>query len=82
MQIFLVGSCKLNWNGTEVKIPNSDACELVYTNDDIVEQARVWTGFTLQAKHGIIESQDDNNRVDPMKIEAEWSNKFPVLLEE
>jgi len=79
MQLFSVGLCKLNRNGTEVKILDSDACELVYTNDDIVEQARVWTGFTRQAKRGNIESQDDNNRVDPMKIEAEWRDKFPKM---
>ena len=56
MQLFSIGLCQLNLDGTPVsdyKLQSgamrntvSDVCYPAYTNDDIEEYARVWTGFT------------------------------------
>jgi len=57
MQLFSVGLCKLNPDGTPfsgyklyndaMKNTVADACYPTYTNEDIEEYARAWTGFTL-----------------------------------
>merc|ERR1711862_746747 len=79
MQLYSIGLCKLNQDGTKVLIDGE--CELTYTNDEIIEYAKVWTGFTTQEVRGNIESifAFDKNFLDPLKIKKEWRDKFPKL---
>uniref|UniRef100_A0A7S4JX61 DUF1501 domain-containing protein n=1 Tax=Odontella aurita TaxID=265563 RepID=A0A7S4JX61_9STRA len=40
--------------------------------------ARVWTGFDYQKRRGNAEEfEQSKNRLDPMRIEARWRDKFP-----
>jgi len=45
MQLFSLGLNKLNLDGSEVKDEEGKSVA-VYTNEDIMSFARVWTGFT------------------------------------
>ena len=65
-------------NGT-TKIDNNSTV-LTYTNDHIMNFARVWTGFDYQKRRGNTEDYSStNNRLDPMKIVAPWRDKFPKV---
>ena len=74
MQLFSMGLVQLNMDGSP-KRDEYGSTLLSYTNDDIMSFSRAWTGFTLQSRRGNIEGRD--NRLDPMRIEAEWRDKFP-----
>ena len=37
--------------------------------------SRAWTGFNLQPRRGNMEGF--HNRIDPMRIEATWRDRFP-----
>lgn len=74
MQLFSMGINKLNLDGTPVLNENGNMV-LAYTNDDIESFARAWTGFDLQPRRSNIEGRD--NRLDPMKIEPLWRDRFP-----
>merc|ERR1719273_186500 len=50
-----------------------------YDNDDIMTYARAWTGFARQNQRGNIEDINDANRIDPMRIVAEWRDMFPKM---
>ena len=54
MQLFSVGLNKLNDNGTPVLDGAGDTM-LTYTNDDIREYARLWTGFESRRVRGNVE---------------------------
>eukprot|EP00804_Cyclotella_cryptica_P014145 CCRYP_005584-RA/>CCRYP_005584-RA protein AED:0.03 eAED:0.03 QI:259/1/1/1/0.94/0.9/20/117/3951 len=76
MQLFSTGLYLLNIDGT----PNLDEDgqpTLVYTNDEIMSFARVWTGFDYQQSRGNVEDGWSGNRHDPMRIQALWRDKFP-----
>jgi len=79
MQLYSIGLCKLNQDGS--KVLKDGECELTYTNDEIIEYAKVWTGFTKREVRGNIESifASDKNFLDPLKIKKEWRDKFPKL---
>merc|ERR1712232_189391 len=77
LQLFSVGPCKLNIDGSLVI--GKDGCTPTYTNDDIAEYARAWTGFTPRALRGNIEAENIHNHVDPMKIEVEYRDMFPKM---
>lgn len=47
MQLFSIGLVELNSDGT-MKLDENDIPIPTYSNDDITEYARVWTGFTRQ----------------------------------
>ena len=70
MQLFTMGTCKLNLDGTK-KATSIQSCIKTYTNADLMEYSRAWTGFVLNKYRGNIESQDDKNRVDPMDIQTD-----------
>lgn len=79
MQLFTVGLCRLNIDGTELASENKE-CESVYNNDDIIEYARVWTGFESNERRGNIEYESyPNNQVDPMKIEVSGRDMIPKM---
>jgi len=74
MQLFTMGINKLNMDGT-LALNDQDETMLAYTNEDIESFARAWTGFDLQPRRSNIEGRD--NRLDPMKIQAIWRDRFP-----
>lgn len=77
MQLFTAGLVKLNQDGSEVTDSKGDAVR-VYSNDDIVEYARVWTGFESQPWRGNIEILY-SNLIDPMKINMAYRDLFPKM---
>lgn len=79
MQLFSIGLYQLHMNGTH-KLDDNGNSIATYTNDYILSFARAWTGFTLQATRGNIESRDIsnyNNYIDPMKLYANWRDVYP-----
>jgi len=78
MQLFTTGLYKLDSNGNRVFDTQGGAVE-VYSNNDIQEYARVWTGFNQQVARGNVETAYSFNHLDPMKIEAAWRDHFPKM---
>jgi hypothetical protein len=78
MQLFTIGMYKLKSDGSRVLESNGNPVR-AYTNDDIVEYARVWTGFEARALRGNIENIYITNNVDPMRIYMEYRDVFPKM---
>jgi uncharacterized protein (DUF1501 family)/uncharacterized protein (DUF1800 family) len=74
MQLFTIGIIKLNLDGTP-KLDSQGNTILSYTNEHVMSFARAWTGFDVQPRRGNVEGYD--NRIDPMRIQAHWRDKFP-----
>ena len=72
MQLFSVGVWKLNIDGTVVRDSGGSPIP-TYTNDEITQYARVWTGFTRAPVRGSIEGLGLVNHIDPMLLNAECS---------
>eukprot|EP00538_Stauroneis_constricta_P006114 CAMPEP_0119557550 /NCGR_PEP_ID=MMETSP1352-20130426/9190_1 /TAXON_ID=265584 /ORGANISM="Stauroneis constricta, Strain CCMP1120" /LENGTH=2298 /DNA_ID=CAMNT_0007604673 /DNA_START=349 /DNA_END=7245 /DNA_ORIENTATION=+ len=77
MQLFSIGLFKLHTNGTQVLDEDGNP-ERTYSNDDIEEYARAWTGFEAQQNRGNVEIAW-GNRLDPMKINYQWRDRFPKM---
>jgi cullin-associated NEDD8-dissociated protein 1 len=78
MQLFSIGLWKLNDNGTRQLDADGQPME-TYTNADILDFARAWTGFDRQASRtnlGVHEAKPQNN-LDPMQIKAVWHDRLP-----
>lgn len=56
MQLFSIGLVKLNNDGTVMRGDNGEAF-MTYTNREITEYARVWTGFRRAPPRGNIEAK-------------------------
>ena len=69
-----MGVKKLHMDGS-LKLDAQGSSQLAYTNDDIMSLSRAWTGFDLQPVRSNIEG--GTNRLDPMRIEAQWRDRFP-----
>jgi hypothetical protein len=78
MQLFTIGMYKLKNDGRRILDSNGNPVR-AYTNDDIVEYARVWTGFEARALRGNIENVYITNNVDPMRINMEYRDVFPKM---
>ena len=83
MQLFSIGLVKLNIDGS-VQLDNSTGSPLLaYTNEDITEYARAYTGFRRQFLRGNIEEDGSPtsrvDRVDPMKIYDEYRDHLPKV---
>eukprot|EP00804_Cyclotella_cryptica_P009369 CCRYP_018076-RB/>CCRYP_018076-RB protein AED:0.03 eAED:0.03 QI:374/1/1/1/0.94/0.9/20/617/4181 len=77
MQLFSTGLYALNIDGTP-KLDDNGEPILVYTNDEIMSFARIWTGFDYQPARGNVEDSSwSGNRHDPLRIQASWRDKFP-----
>ena len=65
LQLYTIGICKLNQDGSEV-LGQNGVCEPAYTNDETVEYSRVWTGFVKEKERGNIESMStwEDNLID------------------
>lgn len=55
MQLFSIGLQKLNNDGTAKRGENGETF-LTYTNNEITQYARVWTGFRMGPTRGNVES--------------------------
>ena len=71
LQLFTTGLFRLEQGGTQI-----EGAASVYSNDDIEEYARAWTGFISQHKRGNTEVQRKNT-IDPMQIVPEWRDRLP-----
>lgn len=78
MQLFTVGLFKLNNDGTPKKDENGKTI-LSYTNNEIMEYARVWTGFEIPLERGNIESNWWGNYVDVLRMQPSWRDSLPKL---
>ena len=81
MQLFTLGLYQLNLDGTRVK-GASGAALPTYTNENIFEFAKVWTGFQRANGRGNIENRDgpeSRNNLDPMIIRTDRRDPFPKL---
>jgi hypothetical protein len=77
MQLFTIGMYKLKQDGNKILDINGVPIR-TYTNEDIVEYARVWTGFDARVHRGNIENYYWNH-VDPMKINIAFRDIFPKM---
>eukprot|EP00586_Coscinodiscus_wailesii_P017163 CAMPEP_0172518280 /NCGR_PEP_ID=MMETSP1066-20121228/290722_1 /TAXON_ID=671091 /ORGANISM="Coscinodiscus wailesii, Strain CCMP2513" /LENGTH=2420 /DNA_ID=CAMNT_0013300633 /DNA_START=56 /DNA_END=7314 /DNA_ORIENTATION=- len=79
MQLFSIGIPKLNIDGTLQLDAGSSVP--TYDNRDIQNFARAWTGFTHQNMRSNFEALETEwlNRMDPMRIEADWRDPFPKM---
>jgi hypothetical protein len=78
MQLFTTGLYMLNQDGTHQATDDNSDPTRVYTNDDIEEYARVWTGFESQFMRGNTESVW-SNQIDPMQIILEYRDWYPKM---
>eukprot|EP00986_Skeletonema_menzelii_P003357 scaffold1026_cov141-Skeletonema_menzelii.AAC.8 len=77
MQLFSTGLYMLNPDGSR-KVDENGEWINAYSNEEIMSFARLWTGFDYQQGRGNMEENTwFGNRVDPMRIEASWRDKFP-----
>lgn len=78
MQLFSIGLYELNTDGTKVLVDGVPV--RTYSNFDIGEYARAWTGFDRQNRRGNVEEPSwDENRIDPMQIRLEWRDHLPKV---
>jgi len=82
MQLFSIGLNLLNDDGT-LQLDSNGRPIRTYTNEEIAEYARVYTGFHRQALRGNIEDRSDpgfkNNQIDPMQIRIDYRDHLPKL---
>ena len=78
MQLYTVGLHELHPDGTEVRDQFGQAIQ-TYNNIDILNNARLFTGFTFTARRGNIEElfRSEYSRLDPMRIEADLHDFSP-----
>lgn len=79
MQLFTIGLVPLALDGSQVATDPSSAT--TYTNDDVSEYARLWTGLVRQRRRGNIEDsvQKGRNQIDPMRINMQVKDIFPKM---
>ncbi|MGK3755411.1 MAG: hypothetical protein ACI8RD_007720 [Bacillariaceae sp.] len=78
MQLFSIGLVLLNDDGT-LQLDEDGNEIATYTNFDISEYAKVYVGFELGKERGNIETNPNNNQVDPLRINAEANDFFPKV---
>ena len=79
MQLFSVGLWKLRRDGSRILDSNGNPID-TYTNEDIVDFARLWTGFDRQQPRGNTErpgGPGSGNQLDAMQIKPKWRDALP-----
>ena len=80
MQLFSIGLWKLRPDGSQILDKRGNPIDS-YTNEDIVDFARLWTGFDRQQPRGNMEkgsgTRGSPNLIDPMQIKPEWRDFLP-----
>mmetsp|Transcript_662 Transcript_662/g.1594 ORF Transcript_662/g.1594 Transcript_662/m.1594 type:complete len:2342 (-) Transcript_662:143-7168(-) len=77
MQLFSVGLYEMNVDGTRKRDTDGNYIQ-TYSNDDIMEFARAWTGFWSSKRRGNSVAQN-GNRLDPMTVVPKWRDQFPKM---
>jgi Protein of unknown function (DUF1800) len=77
MQLFTIGNYKLKEDGNFI-LDDQGLPIKAYTNDEIVEYARAWTGFYSRNHRGNVENYYWNH-IDPMKIMIEYRDILPKM---
>ena len=75
MQLFTIGLFELQMDGTPLVDLNGTV--QTYTSDDVLSYSKIWTGFRLNAKRANVEAVENENRYDPMRLEADRRDRFP-----
>ena len=77
MQLFTIGLWRLNADGS--RMLDSEGKPIpTYSNEDIMNFARVFTGFDEQGARANIEHVEGKvNVIDPMRLRAEWRDVYP-----
>ncbi len=78
MQLFTIGLWELNQDGTHVLDDNGESIP-TYSNEDITEFAKVFTGMRKNYTRGNIEIVG-SNYVDPMRIQTSWHDYSKKIL--
>lgn len=79
MQLFSIGLVELGTDGTPTRDGSGNKIA-TYTNEDIVDFARIWTGFDSRPARSNIQAETgpgSRNSVDPLQIKPLWRDKFP-----
>ena len=86
VQLFTIGLWELNIDGT-YRLDASGEPIGTYTNEDIVDFSRVWTGHDRQQPRGGVENYEilfraglptgPPNKIDPMRIRGIWRDPYP-----
>ncbi|KNC55363.1 ULK/ULK protein kinase [Thecamonas trahens ATCC 50062] len=79
MQLFSIGLIELNDDGTQV-LNDAGLPVPTYTQEDIVDYARIWTGFEgYNFRRNVIDLPSGRTGVDPMRINAVYHDRMPKL---
>merc|ERR1719324_1626793 len=77
MQLFSIGLWKLNPDGSRKKDEDGNDVP-TYSNEQIMNIARVFTGFDEQQGRTNIEtSKGYPNHIDPMRMQRLWHDPYP-----
>ncbi|CAK0857865.1 unnamed protein product [Prorocentrum cordatum] len=76
MQLFTIGVAKLTPDG-HVQVDDQGVDQPTYDNDDIMNFARVFTGFVRPPARDNIELRNGQNLIDPMRLRAGHHDVFP-----
>ena len=77
MQLFTIGLWRLNPDGSRMLDSEGNSIP-TYSNEDIMNFARVFTGFDEQGARGNVEHVEGKvNVIDPMLLRAEWRDVYP-----
>jgi len=79
LQLFTIGLYELDAESGKRKTDSNGKFIRTYSNDDIMELSRAWTGFIAQGWRGNSMAHD-GNRIDPMAIDANKRDSFPKML--
>ena len=78
-QLFSIGLVKLNQDGTEMLDEEGNSIP-TYDNDDVVSQARMWTGFEHHGRRGNHEqSGSGSSRIDSMRLDSRYRDVLPKM---
>eukprot|EP00040_Diaphanoeca_grandis_P028845 m.167802 g.167802 ORF g.167802 m.167802 type:complete len:2710 (-) comp31477_c0_seq1:197-8326(-) len=79
MQLFSIGVYQLNMDGTEKRDPATSELLYTYTNEDIMNAARVHTGWYEAEKRAnyVSMSASAANNIDPMRLRVNYRDPFP-----
>ena len=78
MELFTIGLCRLNSDGTQVRDPSTGQCMQTYDNDAIMTFARAWTGFYPPAARGNIEAVTGDGAVNRVASRARCELRMHV----
>ena len=83
MQLFSIGLWELDGDGT-YRLDARGQPMMTYTNDDILDLSRAWTGFTKRPDRGNVENykggdSGGTNYIDPARLRPDYRDVFPKL---